>query len=420
MKDNVRYTLAIEERVAGLAEHSAPLIVECLRRGHFHILIITPQSELEGVKDFHQNMGINLDMITYLSSEELDFKKLNIDAMLTGSTSCNEPLFTDMRSPTNVPRIAKSHTITNKNTMFPAIGRYYHPMAQFNVFFAFGPAEFRGCWREYIKLHPYTVRTVKIFEIGSPKTDILFDNVYDRTEILEELGLDPDKKTVLYAPTFQKETSLEQCGLEIIDIIRSMNVNLLIRVHHMSLALHNLNARKRGHGGKDWRKILEQIDRDNPNVCYVEGDSSPYFVASDLLVGDVSGACYEFILQNKPVVFIDTPEFFAEHGTDGVSYWGRKSGDIVLDIGDLSNVIQLNLDDPALKEEQRQALIEQLVYNPGHAAEVAVDTLIGLIDGDIPYSRWGCRLSRISFTMIAVIRQKVASIYHILRRHNGA
>ena len=393
MTEGGRYTFAIEELYAGLAEHSAPLIVECLRRGQFDILMVSPQSEIEGLKDFHRNMGIDSD-ITYLSFEKLDFGKFNVDAMFTCHANRPGPLFNDRHSPTNIPRIVMTHTLTDKKTIFPAYGCNHHPMGQFNVYFATGPAAFRGSWEDYIKLHPSTLRTVRIFEIGSPKTDVLFGSVYDRTQVLKGLGLEPAKQTVLYAPTFQKEASLEQCGVEIIDIVRAMDVNLLIRVHHVSLALENPSARERGHGGKDWRRILQKLDSENPNVRFVEGDSSPYFVASDLLIGDVSGASYEFLLQNKPVVFIDTPEFFAEHGTRGISYWGRTSGDIVTNLVDLANVVRLNLDDPARKETERLALIDELVYNPGHATEVAVDTLIWLITGRISYSTRGCKNAR--------------------------
>lgn len=417
MKGNAKYTLAIEEHYAGLAEHSAPLIAECLRRGQFHILMVAPQSEIGGLKDFHRNMGIASD-VTCVSFEELDFR-LNIDAMLTCHADSPGPLFCDMRSPTNIPRIARTHTLTDKKTIFPAYGRNHHPMAQFNVYFASGRAAFRGSWEEYIKLHPSILRTLKIFEIGSPKTDVLFGNVYDRTQVSKDLGLNPAKKTVLYAPTYQKEASLEQCGLEIIDIVRGMDANLLIRVHHWSLALDDPVARTLGHGGKDWRRILEQIDSDNPNARFVEGDSNPYFVASDLLIGDVSGACYEFMLQNKPVVFIDTPGFFAEHGRDGISYWGRTSGDIVSDLGDLAKVVQLNLDDSTRKEPERLALIDDLVYNPGHASEVAVDTLISMISGRIPYPKWGCRLSRLGTAirqLPARIRGKAARVYRVTMR----
>lgn len=415
MKEAVKYTLAIGELYAGLAEHSAPIIAECLRRRQFQILMVSPNSEINELKDFHEKMGIDYG-VTYISHEKLDFGKLNIDAMLTHHANSPGPLFRNRRSPTNIPRISMTHTLTDKKTIFPAYGRNHHPMGQFNVYFATGPAAFRGSWEDYIKLHPSTLRTIKIFEIGSPKTDVLFGNVYDRTQVLQGLGLEPAKKTVLYAPTFQKEASLEQCGLDIINIIRELDVNLLIRLHHVSLALDDPDARKRGHGGKDWRRILQKLDSKNSNIRFVEGDSNPYFVASDLLVGDVSGACYEFMLQNKPVVFIDTPEFFAEHGTAGISYWGRSSGDIVSNLDNLSEVVQSNLAYPARKEPERLSLIDDLVYNLGHAADVAVDTLIGLIERRIPYPTWGCRLTRLEFSIRsfpARVVQKSGRVYRL-------
>ena len=415
MKDGARYTLAIEELSAGLAEHTAPLIAECLRRGQSDILMVGPQSQMEGLKDFHKNIGMDSG-VTYISSQVLNFGKLNIDAMLTCHANSPMSLFRDRRSPTNIPRIFMTHTLTDKKTIFPAYGRNHHPMGQFNAYFASGRAAFRGSWEDYVKLHPSTLRTVRIFEIGSPKTDVLFGNVYDRTQVLQGLGLDSTKQTVLYAPTFQKEASLEQCGLDIINIIRELDVNLLIRVHHVSLALENPSARERGHGGKDWRRILQKLDGESPNVRFVEGDSSPYFVASDLLIGDVSGACYEFLLQNKPVVFIDTPEFFAEHGTRGISYWGRISGDIVTNLVDLANVVRLNLDDPARKETERLALIDDLVYNPGHAAEVSVDTLIGMITGHIRHRRRGYWLTRLEFAVRsfpARVVRKAGRVYRL-------
>ena len=394
MEDS-RYTLAIEQQAAGLAEHSAPIIAEWLRRGNTQVIMVSPSSEIEGLKEFHLNMGIDSG-VNYVSFGKVDFTNLDMDAMLTCHLNKPGPLFCNRRSPTNIPRIAMTHTLTDKRKgVFPVHRSKEHPMGQYNVYFASGRAAFHGSWQEYIKLQPSTLKTVRIFEIGSPKTDVLFQNVYDRTKVLQGLGLDSSKKTVLYAPTFQTEASLERCGVEVIDIIRGMDVNVLIRLHHVSLAKDSIKARRLGRrSGKEWRDMLERVDRENANVRFVEGDSNPYFVASDVLIGDVSGACYEFMLQNKPVVFIDTPEFFVQHGTNGISFWGRSSGDIVWNLADLANVVQQNLDNPARKEVERLALLDELVYNRGQASQVAVDTIIGLIPGSIAYPKWGCRISR--------------------------
>lgn len=315
----------------------------------------------------------------YLSFEDLDFKTLKIDAMLTSSQNYPGPLFRNSGSPKNIPRIAKTHTLTDKKVVFPVKSKEHHPMGHFNAYFASGRAAFRGSWEDYIKLHPSTLTTLKIFETGSPRTDILFAKHYDRREVLEGLGLDPKKKTVLFAPTFQKNASLELFGIEIIEMIASLDVNLLVHLHFMSLDRNFWDAKNRAHGGKNWAVILNEFERHSPNMRFVEGDSNAFFVASDLLVGDVSGACFEFMVQNRPVVFIDIPEFFEDHGTKGVGYWGRQAGDIIKDISNLSEIIQLNLSDPNQKESDRLKLIAELIFNPGKAAKVAVDTIERLI-----------------------------------------
>jgi len=409
-----KYNLAIEEPFFGLAEYSLHLIIECLRRNRFNIIMVVNRSDIFAFKKYHQEMGINSG-IEYISFDDLTYKKWKkFDVMFSYQQNGPQKLIRDIRSPTDIPRIVMTHTLTDKNVVFPIINRLVHPMGHFNVYFSTGPAAFRGSWEKYIKFHPSTLKTVKIFKIGRPRTDVLLSNKYDKIKILTDLNLDPNKKTVLYAPTFQKEASLEQHGLKIIDIIRSMDVNLLIRLHHMSLALENHRAHERGHGGKDWRKILKQIDRNNKNIRFVEGDSNPYFIVSELLIGDVSGACYEFLLQNKPIVFIDTPKFFEEHGTDGISYWGRKCGDVVCDLNQLSDIVQNNLDNPTHNEKERLQIIKTLIYNPGSASKVAVDTIIGLIDGRISFPKWGCRLTRYYLAVLMVFRRLKKLVINIL------
>jgi len=380
--------------------------------------MVVNKSDIPAFMSYHNKIGINSN-VEYISFEDLNYLKWkNFDALLSYHQNAPGKLIRDIRSNTNIPRIVMTHTLTDKNTMFP-IDPSENPMGHFNAYFATGPAAFKGSWEEYIKIHPSIPKTVKIFKIGRPRTDVLLSNKYDKIKILTDLNLDPYKKTVLYSPTFQKEASLEQCGLDIINIVKSMDLNLLIRVHHMSLTLDDQGAYERGHSGKDWRKILNKIDSENANVRFVEGDSNRYFVSSDLLIGDVSGSCYEFLLQNKPVVFIDSPKFFAEHGTGGISYWGRESGDIVSDLSNLANVVYSNLYNPTNKEVERKALISKLVYNPGHAAEIAVDTIIGLINGQLSYPKWRCRLNRYRMLVQKLpyrINDKVTQIYHSLRK----
>lgn len=205
--------------------------------------------------------------------------------------------------------------------------------------------------------------------------------------MLESLKLDPGRPTVLYAPTYQREASLEQNGLAIIESLASLNINMLMRLHHLSVA-----PRKNGtFVPRDWRTVLRKLEHKYLNLRVVEGDSNPYFVAADLLVGDVSGACYEYILQDKPVVFYDVPSFFEAHGKSGVSYWGRDAGTIVTNPCKLKTAVMDELQNPACRAAARRKLISQLVYECGNAAKRAIAALVDLIEHRIEYPIWGPR-----------------------------
>ena len=380
------YHIAFEEVHAGLAEHSLPLITKCLDEGH-RVCIACPQSELEELKQAHSTLK-QQDLIYYQPFED-GITDWSFDALLTTVQNTPGLLFKDFHSPTHVPRIAMRHGLTDKRDQFPAhfVG---HPIGYYNCLFATGSVMFKGSWERYIIKHPSILHSLKIFNIGSPKTDILFSGKYDRETILESLGLDPTKKTLLYAPTYQKEASLEQHGVDIIRALaQDKNFNLLVRLHYYSLSLDNPDAHKLGHRGRNWQTIMDDLENEFPNLRHVTGNSNPWFVAADLMVSDVSGACFEYILQDKPIIFFDCPDYFDQHGKDGIGYWGRGIGDIVHTTEELQSVTRTNLSNPDNHQTDRQKLINELVYNKGQATNVAYDTLIGLIQGAISYPTWG-------------------------------
>ena len=53
--------------------------------------------------------------------------------------------------------------------------------------------------------------------VGMPKVDCLVDGSLQRDDILRELGLDPARPTILYAPTWSAASSLNTMGLELVE-----------------------------------------------------------------------------------------------------------------------------------------------------------------------------------------------------------
>lgn len=378
--------ILIEELHAGLAEHAFPIVARLLQSGRADVTMACLPQERDTLECLYAPLAGRSRHLQLQSVNEVDWTRPP-DAMLSTIPGSPGPLFRDVRSPVHIPRVAMPHGLTDKYNKFPAhfIG---HPLGYFNVLFASGEAMYQGSWEQYEKKHPYVRAALKCLPIGVPRTDRLFAEQHRRAEILESLGLDPMKKTVLYGPTYHREASLEQWGESILEQLASLDVNVLVRLHHLSTNRASRAAQHLGHQGKDWLQWLRRFAGRYPAVRAVEGDSNPWYIAADLMVGDVSGACYEFIVQNKPVVFVDVPDFFRCQGRDGIAYWGRRAG-IVTPADAVAYTVAEALSGTDRKRTEREALIRQLIYHPGHASERAVEVLFALIDGTLDYPQWG-------------------------------
>jgi hypothetical protein len=254
------------------------------------------------------------------------------------------------------------------------------PLADFDVVFLIGPVYKEGSLSAYCKKYPDTCRRLRFMEIGSPKTDALFKGEIKREAVLKELGLDPARPTVCYAPTWERWASLEQHGMEIMETLASLNINVIVKLHHLSLCTHDYDWLIRdGHGGKDWHELVKQQESRFANLRLAPGqDATPYLVASDLLISDASGVAYEFVLQNKPVIFFDVPELFEVYGTNGIHYWARTCGDVVSDMESLRETVILNLREPSRKSEERLKWIPRISYSRGDATRKAGEAIVAL------------------------------------------
>lgn len=369
------HTIVFEHTAGGIAEHAVPVAAEWVRRGHTARVMATVEA-LPAVQEAHAMIAAQ-DRLHYgvFGRDAVDWPAISaIFSVIPGTPG---PVFRDIGGRCDIPRVSINHGLTDKQTTFPTdfIG---NGVGYTNALFACGPAMFKGSWERYIQKWPEILHSLQIFPIGSPKTDVLFNGTFQRDNVLRSLGLDPQRPVVLYAPTYQKEASLEQAGSDIIRTLASLPVNVIVRLHHLSMR-------------KEWKERLFDLEASHPNLRVVESSSNPLFVAANLLVGDVSGACFEYILQDKPVVFYDVPAFFEAHGYGGVGYWGRDAGVIVQNANELRAAVTSELARPDHKTVERKKLIAQLVYERGNAAVRAVNTLLDMVEGRLTYPTWGPR-----------------------------
>jgi hypothetical protein len=212
--------------------------------------------------------------------------------------------------------------------------------------------------------------------IGMPKADCIVDGSIRREAEVAKLGLDPSRPTVLYAPTWSPESSLNALGVELVTALLNLPVNLVIKLHDRSRDL-----RERYSGGVDWVARLQPLLTPGKAVLAPGHDISPYLVASDMMITDHSSAGFEFLLRDRPIVRIHRPALIelANIHPDYVGLLASVS-DSVDDAKGALAAVERGLADPARRGPERRQVAADLFYRPGGATARSVEALYELIE----------------------------------------
>jgi CDP-glycerol glycerophosphotransferase (TagB/SpsB family) len=136
--------------------------------------------------------------------------------------------------------------------------------------------------------------------IGLPKLDYYFQGLYsDRAKILKDHGLDPQKKTILYAPTY-KPTSMYQVKDDIFE--QTKDYNLIIKLHPYSWM--GKYAPHRQH-----RIFERRIARYSHATLlpFEEYNIVPFYAAADVLISEASSTVFDFLAVQKFGIIFDLP-----------------------------------------------------------------------------------------------------------------
>lgn len=206
----------------------------------------------------------------------------------------------------------------------------------------------------------------KLVPVGFPKLDRLVDGSLDRRRILERLKLSGRRPVLLYAPTGQKDNSLDTgVGEAVLERLRKTGkYDILIKLHD--------HPRDRA---TDWPKRLAPLLDAHTKLVH-DYDVVPYLYAADLLITDASSVSNEYALLNRPMVFLDVPQLLASMTKKGVALdldtWGRKGGVTVRWPDEAVEAVRWSLAHPRQGGSLRKAMARDLFYNPGRATEHAV------------------------------------------------
>jgi hypothetical protein len=214
--------------------------------------------------------------------------------------------------------------------------------------------------------------------VGYPKADALVNGTWSRAAVLESLGLEASRPTLLYAPTWSPASSLNAIGKALIARLLELDVNLIVKLHDRSR-----DVRVRYSGGLDWVAELEPILEGRAGVIAPGHDISPYLVAADLMITDHSSAGFEYLLRDRPIVRIHRPELIREANihADYVGLLASVSESVDTVDGTV-RAVERGLASPDTLGETRRAVAADIFYRPGGATARAIRQLYAAIELD--------------------------------------
>ena len=134
---------------------------------------------------------------------------------------------------------------------------------------------------------------------GFTKLDPLFSqNPGFDEKLSQSLGLDPSKKTILFAPTFYP-SSLERFGMKLGEYTK--NYNVILKPHMWTYFLDKFgeyNLVPQRNLAYNLAEKFSHIKLLGPDVYNI----TPYYKISDILLTEASSTIYEMIALEKPVI----------------------------------------------------------------------------------------------------------------------
>ena len=211
--------------------------------------------------------------------------------------------------------------------------------------------------------------------IGFPRIDALVNGEYDGAAIRTDLGLEPQRPTAIYAPTWSPASSLHLAGEAIVASLVAAGWNVIVKPHARSF-----DPEPRYSGGIDWRARLRAIERPGRVVLCEDGDASPLLAASDLMVTDHSSVGFEFCLLDRPLIVFDAPALasVARINEERIATL-RSAARVVRDASELGRAANQEVIQPDRLRRERRAAAEPLFHGPGSATDRALELIYSLV-----------------------------------------
>jgi CDP-glycerol glycerophosphotransferase (TagB/SpsB family) len=218
----------------------------------------------------------------------------------------------------------------------------------------------------------------EVYVVGYPKLDPVFQGKLDRETIMRRWDLDPELKTVLYAPTY-KPTSIEKIREKILPATEGYN--LVIKLHHYSW---------RGRYAPHWHhKIYERAVKDFGHARLIPAEEHnilPFIHVADTMISEASSTIFEFLALGKLGIIFDLDCDRLRH-SDGMPILDEDNRSFlegafihISDPGEIRPAVERALSPDDATKQRIERYRNDLFYRlDGHAAERIVDRIEELL-----------------------------------------
>ncbi|MBM6589175.1 CDP-glycerol glycerophosphotransferase family protein [Brevibacterium sp. RIT 803] len=205
-------------------------------------------------------------------------------------------------------------------------------------------------------------------EIGYPRQDLTLNmSELSAQRLRGNLGLDPTKKTVLYAPTWRgNKGSARFDGDQLqrdIEALAKLNANVIFQAHHIML------------------RHIKNVDYGNIIVPPTTMTANDLLAVADLLISDYSSIFFDFLATGKPIVhyLYDYAEYAEERGL--LLDQGDLPGPIVATADELISTVTSLISEPYQPTTRYQQARER--FCPHDDGQATLRTIRWFMFGDV-------------------------------------
>src|SRR5687768_4182351 len=201
-----------------------------------------------------------------------------------------------------------------------------------------------------------------------PRLVCLVDGSLNRNQILTSLGIDPARKTVLYAPTWSRYSSVALMGEDIVKRLGAAGYAVIVKLHDRSRQGDDYHS-----GGVDWGQKLLPLLESNGGVLAPGSNSSAYLVGADVLITDHSSVGFEYLLLDRPLIRIHVPQLLEKTDIEPVYVQlMAEAATSVTNVDQLVAAVEDSFANPSEKSASRSFVANEMFYKPGSATARAV------------------------------------------------